>query len=100
MALVTCSAGKTWHATERDLHLPKSSDLNTINHANWRQHAISKIQIGDDDSLHYTAVHALSKRDIVRIKETILAAIKDSREIVKPSPEEELVCVICDVFKV
>jgi hypothetical protein len=48
--------------------------------------------------LHYTAVHALSIKDVERVKEIMIGAIRQSREVVKPSPEEELICVACDVF--
>jgi uncharacterized protein (TIGR02147 family) len=89
----------TWRATDKDIHLPKMSNLNLINHINWRQRAIFNIQLNDEDSLHYTAVHALSKGDIEKIQELMVAAIKKTRDVVVPSPEEELVCVICDVFR-
>jgi uncharacterized protein (TIGR02147 family) len=100
MGLVKSKNGRSWHSVELDLHVPKASKLNMSNHTNWRQQAIAKIQLGDDEALHYTAVHALSADAIEKIKAKLILMIQESREIVKPSSEEELVCLSCDLFKI
>ena len=91
--------GKGWQVAESDLHVPKASKLNIANHVNWRQRAISDIQIGEEDSLHYTAVHALAVKDIPKIRREADICYSGTREIVKPSPEEEIVCLTCDLFR-
>lgn len=90
-----------WKVSESDVHLPKSSALNAMNHVNWRHRSIFSIQNNEDeDSLHYTAVHALSAKDISKIQEILIKAIKQTRDVVNPSPEEEVICITCDVFKI
>lgn len=92
--------GDKWSATEKNLHLPKSSPYGTANHLNWRLRAIHTLQKQEDGALHYTAVHALSRTDRDRIRAILLETIEKSREIVSQSPEEELVCFTCDIFPV
>lgn len=92
--------GDLWTATQRSLHLPNESPLIAMHHANWRMKAALDAQYGDNGSLHYTAIHALSRKDIERIKEVILACLDQMRSIVEPSPEEEVICFNCDLFKI
>jgi len=87
-------------ASGRDLHLPKHSPLNSINHANWRQRAIAHIQLGQEEGLHYTGIHALSRADSERFAEMLRETILKTRQLVAPSPEEEMICFTFDYFVV
>jgi uncharacterized protein (TIGR02147 family) len=92
--------GERWMASARNLHLSRESPLLATHHTNWRLRAIDAIEEARAGSLHYTAVHALSKADWEAVKQRLIEALRDTRKIVEPSAEEELVCVNCDAFVV
>lgn len=91
---------KGWNVSFNDLYLPKASHFTSVNHINWRQRAIENIQGQDPEALHYSVVSALSVKDIEIFRKNILKCIEDTRKIVAPSPEEEMVCFNCDFFRV
>ena len=91
--------GSEWRATEKNIHVPKTSRFNALNHSHWRQKAVQSSFMQNDD-IHYTSVCTLSKADISKMKQMLLEFIDRSREIVAPSPEEELYCLTCDWFRV
>jgi hypothetical protein len=74
--------------------------LNAVNHLNWRQRGFQKLAETEQEGIHYTAVHSLSADDYLVIRNLILKMLEDSRKVVEPSKEEELICLCCDVFKV
>jgi len=86
--------------TNKHLYLPKTSPFTGTNHINWRQRAIANIQSQDTDALHYSVVSALSVADVEKFRELILKCIEGTRKVVEPSPEEEIICFTCDLFKV
>lgn len=90
--------GKGWTLRTGDLHLPKRSPLNAINHANWRARAIERVH--SDEDLHYTSVASMSRADFDKIRDLLLAAIERGRQIIKDSADEELVCTTLDFFRV
>lgn len=92
--------GKGWIISNKHLYLPKTSPFTSANHINWRQRAIENIQSQDTEAIHYSVVSALSIADIEKFRELILKCIEDTRKIVEPSPEEEVICFTCDFFKV
>ena len=89
-----------WTIRENELFLPKASAFNTMNHLNWRQRALFDLQQAKTDSIHYTNVHALSKNDCEKFYEEVLKCLEKTKEIVRPSNEEEMICFTCDVFRV
>ncbi|MGK5082274.1 TIGR02147 family protein [Bdellovibrionota bacterium FG-1] len=99
MGLVRFHSGR-WLATQAQIHLPKESLLNVMNHSNWRQRAALSAQLHQPGSLHYTAVHSMSREDYERIKDDLLRLIDQSRKVVTDSKEEELVNFNCDWFVV
>ena len=89
-----------WKVIEHDVLLPSGSPWDKCSQTAWRQKAISKIQHKSASDLHYTAVYALSRSAVEEIHEVLLGAIQKAREIMIPSPEEELVCLTLDFFRV
>jgi transcriptional regulator with XRE-family HTH domain len=87
-----------YNTSQRQVHIPNSSPFCISNHRNFRLLALNKLAASDPSDLHYTAIHAMAKSDIPRIREVLIAAIEETRSIVAPSPEEDLVCVVVDVF--
>jgi uncharacterized protein (TIGR02147 family) len=90
--------GSLWKPTKDVLYVHKSSPLCDIHHINWRQQAICDVQKKQEDSLHLTAVHSLSKDDFSKVRQTLLLGIQNSMELSKNSKEEVLACLNIDYF--
>ncbi|OFZ20333.1 MAG: hypothetical protein A2X94_01080 [Bdellovibrionales bacterium GWB1_55_8] len=89
-----------WMIGRGDIHLPKGSLFGTIHHVSWRMRVAQHLQLhGDQDGVHYTGIHSLSRQDLLRIKQILLESLENSRKISAASPEEELVCLVCDFFR-
>ena len=69
-------------------------------HQNWRHRAILSLGEDNDFDLHYSSVLVLSKKDSLKIKDLILEFIKEKEKILLPSPEEEMVALNVDYFKI
>lgn len=92
--------GAAWAVKRFDLHLGNRSLFAANYHCNWRQKAIIRIQEQHAEDIHYTGVHTLSRKDLERVKELIRECIERAREVIAPSPEEELICFSVDLFRV
>jgi uncharacterized protein (TIGR02147 family) len=99
MGLLTESDGK-FKPENKNVHLSKDSFLAMINHGNWRDLAVKNAFLRREADLHYTAVHSCSRQDYEVIRSKMLEWISEYREIVRPSPEEELFAVTMDLFKI
>lgn len=98
MGVISKGPSGRWCPLKNDLFLGRDSVMTFNNHWNWRQKAIEDIQMGTEDSIHYTSLHALSRNDILEFKSLLINFISTTRELVAPSPEEEMVCITCDLF--
>ena len=98
LGLVSQSAKGFEIGTAR-IHLQQKSPLLSRHHVNWRLEAMKALDRNRDDDLHYSAVFALSKVDIDKIRETLLQAIRNAEVILKKSGEEELIGVAIDLFQ-
>lgn len=83
-----------------DLHIPKNSPMIGIHHNNWRQRAVLDSTLPNTEGVHYTAVYSISRKDHEHLKTKVLDLVEQSRKIVAPSKEEELICFTCDLFEV
>src|SRR5438270_8428695 len=88
-----------WRVGKRDIHLPENSVMNELNHTHWRLRALADVQKRSKDSVHYTSIFAVSRADALRIREMVMELVMKSRQVVLPSPEEELFCMTCDFFE-
>jgi uncharacterized protein (TIGR02147 family) len=89
---------KGWHSLNADLHLPKGSPLQYMNHVLWRLKSVDAARSQKDQSLHFSAVYSLSAQDAQKIRELVVRLIEESRQIVAKSPEEKVVAMLCDYF--
>lgn len=89
-----------WQMTGKNIHLPKQSPLNSVQHGNWRSRAVFSSQIPGDDGVHFTTVQSVSKADFESIKQILFESIDRYAAVANPSREEELVCFLCDFFRV
>jgi uncharacterized protein (TIGR02147 family) len=92
--------GDQWHATDFDIHLPRDSFMTETNHANWRRQATLDQQNKTQESLHYTSTFAVSREDAERMKEILLASVVKTRNMIPPSPSEEVFCLCVDFFRI
>lgn len=92
--------GSKWIYAGGAFHLPKDSPIVIQHHQNWRARAILDAQIPGSGGLHYTNVQTVAKSDLPTLNELMLKFIGDCKEILDPSPEEDVVAITCDVFRV
>jgi hypothetical protein len=69
-----------------------------MNHSNWRNRGILDSYKREAGGVHYSAVHCLTRSDYEKIKEMTLHFLDATRAVVRPSKEEELVCMTLDWF--
>lgn len=80
------------------IHLSKDSVQIRRHHTNWRNQAIQSIDKNDPEDLHYSNALSMSHKDVPKVKEIIIKAIEDCREIIKVSKEERLQVLTMDFF--
>ncbi len=93
--------GEKYLPGSTQLHLPKDSPSIHRHHANWRQQAM--IQMHSDNAqedLHYSSVSSLSAADAQKIKAMLTHSISDAVQTIKDSPEEQLIGINIDCFRV
>lgn len=99
MGIISKASFGKWHPIKNDIFLGRDSAMTFTNHWNWRQKALEDIQMGNEDSIHYTSLHAMSRKDIIKFKFLLTEFISTTRELVAPSLEEDMVCITCDLFQ-
>ncbi len=82
----------------QDIHVNRESPLNISNHFQWRHRSLAKITEGDSRNIHYTTLYAMSGSDIDLLREMLLDFVEKTRKLVAPSPEEDVVCFLADLF--
>ena len=92
--------GSEWIVTQNHLHLPKDSILTPTHHANWRLQSALKAAMREPDTLQYSVVTAVSREDVQRLKNMLLDFIEKSREVIRPSQEEEMIYIGLDCFRI
>lgn len=88
-----------WSYASGQIHLPRESMLTTMNHANWRHKALMGMENQRSEGLHYSVVHSHAGEDFENLKYLLLKTIDRAREIVDPSPNEQISCMTIDCFK-
>lgn len=99
MGLVSQDKGR-WVYSGGNVHLPKTSPLTPLNHWNWRERALNRVQLGASDGIHYTSTFSMSREDYSLLKARILGFLDECRSVIGPSREEELVALNLDFFVV
>lgn len=89
-----------WIAVKKGTHLSSGSFMTEVNHANWRNRAIIDVQRDPSAWVHYTSVFSMSKVDAEVLRTMILEFIERTRKLIRPSPEEEVYCMLMDFFEI
>lgn len=84
----------------RHLHLAQESPHINKHHTNWRNKALSSLDIPQKNDLHYSVVVTLSQDDLVKIRSRILDLIQENMQIIKDSKEECSVAICMDYFQI
>jgi len=92
--------GDTFILGPRDLHLSSEGPMINKHHTNWRFRAVDALDRPHPDDLHYSGVISIKKEDARMIKNILINSLKDIREVVKDSIEEEVYCYTLDMFAV
>lgn len=100
MGLVEKARSGKWRILNNNIHLPDNSPMTTVNHTTWRQRGMEDISRNTADSLHYTSTFAISKNDAEIFREKVFEFAIATRELIAPSPEEDVFSFSCDFFKV
>lgn len=88
-----------WALKNESIHLPQSDELTFMNHFLWRQRALNDIDSGNNASVHYSSVFAVSEKDAKKLKSKILGYIESLRSEIQASPSEEVFCFNLDFFR-
>ncbi len=95
MNLVKVTSGRYSHSGT-NIHVSKGSAFNVLNHMHWRNKALEFSNA--EDSLHFTYVFGLSKKEWPKLKEMLLKFIEEQRQVVARSGSDDVYCFTCDLF--
>lgn len=99
MGLVSKQSG-SWRTTSKNIHLDSAEFLAAVGHRNWRERTIQHLQKLSSQGLHYSAIHALSEKDLDIIRGRLQEAILDCRKTIEDSPSETLSVLCLDWYRV
>jgi uncharacterized protein (TIGR02147 family) len=83
---------------ENSIHLGADSPMVLKHHANWHMQAIAQLDRTQPEDLHYSSVVTLSRKDLPKIRATLVKAIEEVRTSVRESKEEITVCYMANLF--
>lgn len=98
IGLLVNEKGRLAPGTNR-VHLANDSEMILKHHINWRMHSINKLQFIDKEDLHYSAALSISNEGAFKVKEAILAALKETVSIVGSAPAETGYVLNFDFYK-
>jgi uncharacterized protein (TIGR02147 family) len=81
-------------------HLDPESPFIRLHHLNWRNRALLNIDRVDKDKLHYSSPMTLGKEQVPLIRKMLLELIAEVGRTIDPSPDEELMCLSIDWFRI
>jgi uncharacterized protein (TIGR02147 family) len=92
--------GSRYFGKVASIHLGRESALVRAHHTNWRLKALEALSKKSPNALNYSSVVSCGLDDSVRIREILLKALQDIRDVVRESPSEQLYCYNLDFFEV
>ncbi len=88
--------GAYFQHSQVDIHVPRGSAYNKMNHFNWRIRAVETSNRAED--VHYTNLFSISKEDWIPFKLRLLEFLEQQRKEIRSSGSEEVYCFCCDLF--
>lgn len=80
------------------IHLGADSPLISKHHINWRLQAIRSIDHDPNGGLHDSSVISISKKDEKVISEKLIETIKELKQVIRESKEEDIAVFSLDLF--
>ncbi len=80
------------------LHLDSDSPFIHQHHSNWRLEALRRLETAEAKNLHYSGVYTLARKDYARLRENLMQVVAANLQLVRPSPEEMVVCQMIDLI--
>ncbi len=87
-----------YQATNSQIRLGNDSKNIIKHHTNWRLQAAESLDREEVTDLHYSGVVSLSQKDVLKIKNILLEAVRESQSVIKESKEEEIFAIGMDFF--
>lgn len=88
--------GAEFHHSGANIHVPRGSPHNLMNHLHWRNRAVDA---SGGDGVHYTSIFAVSRADWPGLKARILEFIESQRKMIAESGAEDVYAFTCDLFR-
>ncbi len=90
-----------WRSTSKFFHAADENRYANLHHTNWRRQ--SERELGRypqrKENLHYTALYSLSQADFQKLRKMLVDVIAQTRDVVRPSQEETVICFALDLFE-
>lgn len=97
MGLVTFAMNKI-ECLNSQVHLGADEDCIFQHHQNWRLKTIEKMNNGNHQGMHYSSVISCSRRDLEKVNKVLVEAIRQIRQTVKDSKDEEVAHYSIDFY--
>lgn len=85
--------------SEQHVHLKSQSKNILQHHTNWRLATVQNLAFSKPDDLHYSLTFSCSKKDAVKIRESLLKNLKSMSETIGASNEEKAYVYCFDFFE-
>lgn len=86
-------------STGRRIHLPKTHPMINSHHKNWRIKTMEALLCPNKDSVHYSGLYSISKKDLKKIKDILLDSLCESEKIVADSKATSIAAICLDVYE-
>jgi uncharacterized protein (TIGR02147 family) len=87
-----------WRFNKGSLHIPKDSPWSSPLQRGRRFLADKSIQENSQDTLHFSSVFTMDRKDYDELKKMLSNCIEKSHDLIKNSGTEELYCICLDFF--
>ena len=91
--------GSSLIATDRRIHLSKSSDHLERHHVNWRLDAVREVLQSPRKNLHYTSVMSISKEAHQQLNEMLLKFIEKSEPVIRDASDKQVSVLLLDLYE-
>ena len=81
-------------------HLDSESPFIKFHHTHWRMKALEQVKYPSAEKLHYSSPMTLGRKEVETVRARLVKTIEEVGKIIDPSPNEELMCLNIDWFKV
>jgi len=88
-----------WVLGPSNTHIKAESPWSTRHHLNWRARNLGEVENVGSEELCFTAPFSCSAKDLKKIREVLLAAVKETSSTVKQTKPENVYTLCIDLMK-